>query len=115
MVRIISGLEAGEQVLLAPPLSASSIANGPVRAVSRPSEQETAAEATQVGDSAKPEQATGETEFKLDPSKFSQMSPDQIKKQLEKLTPEQRAQLEKMRAGMQGRQGRGGSRREPAQ
>ena len=109
MVRIISGLEAGEQVLLAPPLSASSIANGPMQFESEPSEEVAGAESDKAGEAPKPEQPAAEAMPKFDPSKFSKMSPEERKKLFENLTPEQRAQLEKMRAG------RSGPRREPGQ
>ena len=116
MVRIISGLEPGEQVLLAPPLSASSVVNGPVaRSDSQPADQAADAEPADAEKSPAPEQPGPEADLKIDPSQFAQMSPEQIKKQLESLTPEQRDQLEKMRAGGQTRQGQGGSRRGPAQ
>ena len=97
MVHIISGLQGGEKVALAPPLSPSVAASdtqrlreiSPGRAQAKDSEKPAA---SQEAEPSGPAPAGG-----FDPAKSGQPSPEEIKKHLESLTPEQRAGLKDMR------------------
>ncbi|MCK4299665.1 MAG: efflux RND transporter periplasmic adaptor subunit, partial [Planctomycetes bacterium] len=95
MIRILEGLSEGEKVLLNPPLAPSEAAQPPPMIL-----QDLPASTTQpapVGDDSATSQPTSRPSF--DRSKLRSMSPDQRRKFIETLTPEQREQLRSRQGG----------------
>ena len=108
MVHIISGLDAGEKVLLAPPLGPSdapvteeipSAPGTPAPAAPAPNGTTPTVEANPEAPAAPPA---------VDPSKMRDMTPEDRKKYFESLTPEQREAMKK-RAGSRRPRGDGTS------
>ncbi len=104
MVRIVSGLAEGEQVLLAPPLAPSATEDGQgpevpdgLRAASMP-----AVAAVQPG-AGPTSQPAGQMPF--DPTKLRDMTPEQRRQFLANLTPEQRDQMAQLRKAMEQQMG----------
>ena len=101
MIRVLSGLTEGQQVLLAPPLAASAVTD---EMGGKPVEIPDALMAAAIGAAAPapaPAAAAGEVAM----PDFRSLSPEDRKKWLESLTPEQREKL-KERFGGGGRRGR---------
>ena len=99
IIRIIDGLKEGELVLLAPPLAPSSIANeegqtasGQVMAIPVGTTMP-----AQINSAQSQEAKPPSTQPAFDPSKLRDMSPEERRKLLESLTPEQREELRKRR------------------
>jgi HlyD family secretion protein len=100
MVRIVSGLQEGERILLAPPLAPSEVR-------------------TEVPEIKQPEAVgTGQTEPRGGRSPESgasgKPSPEEIRKRMESLSPEQRKELEK-RARERGRSSQGEADKPPSE
>jgi len=103
LIHVIAGLQKGERVSMAPPLAASAV---PLESQPRrPGESRPAA--TSAPAASSPGAATSGPSS-IDPSRLRDMSPEQRRKWLRSLTPEQRAKL-RQRGQRSG--GRRGSRR----
>ena len=97
MAHILSGLEAGQVVSLAPPLAVSGVsvaANGSAKPSDRPEDKTAPADAN--------------APVSPEASKLRDMSPEQRRKYMESLTPAQREQLRKQRPSGSKRHSRGG-------
>jgi len=111
MVRIVSGLKEGEKIMLAPPLSPSTVV-----AKTEPRREE--AKEPAAGSQQKPPTAPGTAEVvasqataqdqstkssEFDPEKLRNLSPEEGKKLFESLSPEQREKLMKLARQQRGR------------
>ena len=96
VIRIIDGLKDGELVLLAPPLAPSAIAAEEGQPLTIPVGTTMPA---QTDSSQSPEAKPPSTQPAFDPSKLRDMSREERRKLLESLTPQQREELRKRRAG----------------
>ena len=101
MVRIVSGLKEGEQVLLNPPLSPSTVTNQSNNQNGKPAASPQQPEAVSnpvappaVSQTPDKEQPTISSQF--DPEKLKSMSAEERRKLFENLTPEQQEQLQQI-------------------
>ncbi|HUU22543.1 MAG TPA: efflux RND transporter periplasmic adaptor subunit [Phycisphaerae bacterium] len=99
MIRIIEGLKEGEPVLLAPPLAPSAVpgeqAQDAGQVVAVPQAAPGPGETGPVPGATPATQPSTQPAF--DPSKLRNMSPEERRKWLESLTPEQREEMRKRR------------------
>ncbi|KPK84649.1 MAG: hypothetical protein AMJ81_05070 [Phycisphaerae bacterium SM23_33] len=104
VIRVIEGLQEGEQVLVAPPLAPSAVAAGEGQGAGQPvSVPLTTSLPAPSGEARGPAAEAPATRPALDPSRLREMSPEERRKFFEGLTPEQREEMRKRRSG----QGRG--------
>jgi HlyD family secretion protein len=107
MIRIVSGLENGEKVLMAPPLAPSEVNGG--AAIGKAPLVKVPKGTTTPAASGKPDAKAGEkSKLPVDPAKRRTMSREERRKAYEKLTP---AQIEQLRKTMGSRRGSSGGRR----
>ncbi|MFW6158709.1 MAG: hypothetical protein ACOC8E_05065, partial [Planctomycetota bacterium] len=96
MIRIVSGLEEGGTVLLAPPLAPSEVQGESANGAEPPAD--VPADATAPPEAKRPEKkAEEEAPAPIDPAKLRSMSREERRKFLQNLSPEQREQLRKAR------------------
>ncbi len=110
MVHILDGVQAGEPVLLAPPLSPASTANEALAEMPPPTTAP--AEVAAVEAPAEPAETPALPSW-LDPEKLRTMTNEQRMQFFANLTDEQRAELQKLRGQAGGRGGPGGGGRRP--
>jgi len=103
MIRIVSGLDPGDQVLLAPPLAPSQVRE---QATNHKSPLVKVPKGTTTPAEAKKQDAEAEGKPVIDPATLRGMSREERRKFFEALTPKQREQLRKTMGSRRGGSGR---------
>ena len=91
MVHVLDGLSEGEQVLLAPPLTASAAPRDP-----RTADREEASEADDTTEEDDDAQNDAQSAGGFDMSKLKDMTPEQRRKMFENLSDEQKQKIRQM-------------------
>jgi len=111
MIRIVKGLEAGEQVLLAPPLAPSTVSEGPAEAGPAPAAVLPVSTTAPAREAAAAAPVRPTTRPAIDFRRLREMTPEERRRFLESLSPEERERMQERRGPREGG-GSAGRRRE---